>query len=104
MTLPAGVQPIRIDRVPSTEAERKAVQAACQKAARRHVGSSLAKTLAVQLYNDAIAEASRQVREAPRTSFIVKPEASVVAPPAAATEPSIPGNMRRSASGLLVPQ
>jgi len=91
--------PVRVSQVPTTQAERYALERDCLKAATRagH-GGKQAKVAATRYYNAAVAEASRVVREpATQPSILTRPGATVPTPPA-------PRGMAQTESGLYVPK
>lgn len=97
--LPAIREPIRVSQVPTTEAERRELRKRCLKQA-KYVGKTgrSAQREADRYYDDAVAEAARQVREpATQPSVLTRPGAAVPAPPA-------PRGMTQRASGLYVPE
>jgi hypothetical protein len=91
--------PVRISILPTTTAERYALERECLRAAKKagHRGVQ-AKVAAARYYNAAIAEAKRQVREpATQPSVLTRPGAAVPTPPA-------PRGMKQTESGLYVPE
>jgi hypothetical protein len=91
--------PVRVSQVPTTQAERYALERDCLKAAKRagHVGKQ-ARVAAARYYNAAIAEASRAVREpVTQPSILARTGAAVPTPPA-------PRGMQQTDSGLYVPK
>jgi hypothetical protein len=90
--------PVRVSQVPTTQAERYALERECLKAAKKAGRRGVqARILATRYYNAAVAEASRQVREpSTQASVLTRPGRPVPTPPA-------PRGMQQAESGLYVP-
>lgn len=96
--LPALREPVRLSQAPATEDERRELRRVClARAKSQRLTGKAAQLEAARYYNDAIAEAGRQVRE-PETqpSVLTRPGAAVPTPPA-------PRGMKQTESGLYVP-
>lgn len=96
---PDALGPIRISAPPRTRKEIYALERACLRGAkaRGHRGR-FARLEAERLYNAAVEEASRTVREPLPQHAVVKP------PPAAIPTPPAPAGMKQTDSGLYVPE
>lgn len=96
----APVNPVRVSEPPRTEVDRQALERNCREAAKRLMpGASQARRRirAAQLYNAAVEEAQRAVREPlSQPSLIHKPSDAV-------PHPEPPRGMAQRDSGLYVP-
>lgn len=97
---PPLVARVRAPRLPETRAEIYALERACLKAVKKAgVHGRRVKTEAARVYNDAVAEAGRQVREPETQQTLVRPPEGLTVP-----QQKAPRGMVQRESGLYVPE